>query len=78
MGGHVATHRLWKSTVLASFLMSKCCRYPVVDSVCNGGCGQSLKAWFEDVRLAREGHTISDALPMLRGDRYWAGYNSTF
>jgi hypothetical protein len=49
----------------------------VTDSVCDVGCGQSLKAWFDGVSLACNGHNISDALPMLRGGRIWAGYNST-
>jgi hypothetical protein len=41
----------------------------VTDSICDKGCRQSLKAWFDGVSLACNGHTISDALPMLRSGR---------
>ena len=47
------------------------------DSVCDVGCGQRLKSWFNGVSVACDGYAISDALPMLRGGRIWAGYNST-
>lgn len=49
----------------------------VTDTICDAECGQSLKVWFDGVRLACDGYTISDALPTLRGGRIWAGYNST-
>ena len=47
------------------------------DSVCDAGCGQDLKKYFDGVTIACAGYQISDALPAMRGGRIWAGYNET-
>ncbi|RSL89261.1 hypothetical protein CDV31_015909 [Fusarium ambrosium] len=47
------------------------------DSVCDAGCGESLRSWFDAVATACEGYTIGGAVPMLLGGNIWAGYNET-
>ncbi len=49
----------------------------VTDSVCDAGCGEDLRSWFDSVSRAYNGYTISGAVPMLLGGRIWQGYNET-
>lgn len=46
-------------------------------SVCDAGCRESLRSWYNNVAKACDGHTIGGAVPMLLGGRMWAGYNET-
>jgi hypothetical protein len=47
------------------------------NSVCDSGCGDSLKSWFINVGSSCSGFNISNADPALPGGRMWAGYNET-
>ncbi|GME48353.1 hypothetical protein CDV56_101071 [Neofusicoccum parvum] len=49
------------------------------DSICDAGCGESLKGWFDNVQSTCAGYNLtnSNALPTLLGGRLWAGYNET-
>ncbi|OBS26191.1 hypothetical protein FPOA_00132 [Fusarium poae] len=47
------------------------------DSVCDAGCGESLRSWYEAVVTACKGYTLDEAVPMLLGGNMWAGYNET-
>lgn len=48
------------------------------DTVCDSGCGASLKSWFDNVSGSCNGLTLDDGIaPTLLGGRMWAGYNET-
>ncbi|KAF4957216.1 hypothetical protein FGADI_3281 [Fusarium gaditjirri] len=47
------------------------------DSICDAGCGQSLRSWYDTVAAACDGQTIGGSLPMLLGGYMWAAYNET-
>ncbi|KAM5379429.1 hypothetical protein ACJZ2D_004127 [Fusarium nematophilum] len=47
------------------------------DSVCDKGCGNSLRKWFNTVAEACDGHKLDGTVPMLMGGNIWAGYNET-
>ncbi|XP_014555283.1 carbohydrate-binding module family 50 protein [Bipolaris victoriae FI3] len=49
----------------------------LTDSVCDQGCGRSLKAWFDTVTLACSGAKVNDAIPNRSGGIVWAGWNET-
>jgi hypothetical protein len=49
----------------------------LTDSVCDKGCGESLKQWYDNVDTACQGYNISSQIPTLHGGRMWAGYNET-
>jgi len=49
----------------------------LTDSVCDRGCGESLKIWYDSVKITCEGFQITGALPTIIGGRLWAGYNET-
>lgn len=49
----------------------------ITDSVCDAGCGESLRSWFLGVDSACQGYSINNAAPNLAGGRIWAGYNET-
>lgn len=49
----------------------------VTNSVCDEGCGESLKPYFDAVSAACDGYQIEDAIPTLAGGSIWAGYNET-
>ncbi|RPA79578.1 pectin lyase-like protein [Ascobolus immersus RN42] len=46
-------------------------------SVCDTGCGASLKSWYDNVASNCRGHTVRDAVPTKQGGTIWAGYNET-
>lgn len=47
------------------------------DLICNTGCGESLRSWFNTMELACQGYTLSAAILMLWAGYIWAGYNET-
>ncbi|KAH7124727.1 pectate lyase superfamily protein-domain-containing protein [Dactylonectria macrodidyma] len=49
----------------------------ITDSVCDKGCGESLKTYFDVVSVACDGYRVEDAIPTLAGGSIWAGYNET-
>lgn len=50
----------------------------MTDSVCDVGCGESLKSWFTHVGEACKGYTTEDGAPLtIIGGRMYAGYNET-
>ncbi|KAI8648701.1 Pectin lyase fold virulence factor [Fusarium keratoplasticum] len=49
----------------------------LTDSVCDEGCGESLRSWFTNVNTNCEGYTVAGDIPTLYGGRMWAGYNGT-
>ncbi|CAF3635715.1 unnamed protein product [Fusarium graminearum] len=49
----------------------------LTDSVCDKGCDESLKSWFDNVSSACKGYDVADDIPTLHGGRMWAGYNET-
>ncbi|KAH8672181.1 LysM domain protein [Ilyonectria robusta] len=49
----------------------------LTDSICDEGCGESLRSWFDNVNAHCEGYTVAGDIPTLYGGRMWAGYNGT-
>ncbi|KAK2846374.1 hypothetical protein FQN49_005788 [Arthroderma sp. PD_2] len=49
----------------------------LTDYVCDKGCGESLKSWFDTVSLACSGQNITGAIPTILGGYIYQGYNET-
>ncbi|KAK2750071.1 hypothetical protein FQN57_004563 [Myotisia sp. PD_48] len=49
----------------------------LTNSVCDSGCGKSLKQWFDSVTQYCNGYNITGAVPAMLGGRLWAAYNET-
>jgi hypothetical protein len=49
----------------------------LADSVCDKGCGDSLKSWYSNVMVACNDYNITGHVATLYGGRIWAGYNET-
>jgi hypothetical protein len=47
------------------------------DSICDAGCRQSLRNWYDIVAAACKRHRIGDFAPMLSGGYMWAAYYET-
>lgn len=46
-------------------------------SVCDEGCGTSLKSWFDTVTVACDGYQLGLSVPNRLGGVIWAGWNET-
>lgn len=47
------------------------------DSICDAGCGASLKRWFEAVSTSCDGYDIRGVVPMRIGGFIYQAYNET-
>ncbi|KAF3492429.1 LysM domain-containing protein [Arthroderma uncinatum] len=63
----------WQSPSYHGILESK----EITDSVCDKGCGESLKSWYDTVSLACLGQRITGAPPTILGGYIYQGYNET-
>lgn len=46
-------------------------------SICDPGCGDSLKSWFNSVSSNCAGYNVSSSAPTKYGGQLWTGYNET-
>ncbi|CAG8101452.1 unnamed protein product, partial [Penicillium nalgiovense] len=49
----------------------------LIDSICDGTCGASLKSWFGSVQTNCIGYNISGSAPTKYGGQIWSGWNET-
>ncbi|KAK2742694.1 hypothetical protein FQN57_005149 [Myotisia sp. PD_48] len=49
----------------------------LTDLVCDQGCGQSLKSWFEAASIACANQVLDRAVPAKKGGLVYQGYNET-
>ncbi|RHZ63004.1 hypothetical protein CDV55_105196 [Aspergillus turcosus] len=49
----------------------------LTESVCDEGCGASLKSWFDNVATDCAGYNVSDSAATKYGGQIWSGWNET-
>ncbi|KAL2813235.1 hypothetical protein BJX63DRAFT_394482 [Aspergillus granulosus] len=49
----------------------------LTESVCDPGCGLSLKSWFDNVATTCEGSNVTGSAATKYGGQIWSGYNET-